>query len=365
MRAAGRVVAQTLLAVQAAAVPGVRLRELDEMAQTAIREAGALPSFLGYRPAWAPTPFNGALCLSPNEVVVHGRPNGRRLRDGDLLSIDCGAIADGWHGDAAVTMRVSSGPDDDPNDARLLRATELALQAGVAAAVPGATLLDVAASIHAVARAHGYANLPDHGGHGIGRNMHEAPLVPNEPTSDAARQATGVRAVLCTPAHQYPTGVTLSAERREQLLRWADSVGGLILADDYDAEFRYERSALPCLQGMSPSHVALLGSMSKSLAPALRIGWVVTPPQLLPALRRGQERRRLRHQRLGPVRPVGAAGVGSVRPARPNRPPPLRSTARGVHARPVVAVARLVGPGQRRWPAPDGRPCHPMFPNAR
>jgi len=199
MRAAGRVVAQTLLAVQAAAVPGVRLRELDEMAQTAIREAGALPSFLGYRPAWAPTPFNGALCLSPNEVVVHGRPNGRRLRDGDLLSIDCGAIADGWHGDAAVTMRVSSGPDDDPNDARLLRATELALQAGVAAAVPGATLLDVAASIHAVARAHGYANLPDHGGHGIGRNMHEAPFVPNEPTSDAAR-------------HRLRTGNTIAVE---------------------------------------------------------------------------------------------------------------------------------------------------------
>jgi len=103
-----------------------------------------------------------------------------------------------------------------------------------------------------------------------------------------ALAATGVRAVLCTPAHQYPTGVTLSAERREQLLRWADSVGGLILEDDYDAEFRYERSALTCLQGMSPSHVALLGSMSKSLAPALRIGWVVTPPQLLPALRRAK-----------------------------------------------------------------------------
>jgi methionyl aminopeptidase len=187
MRAAGRVVAQTLLVVQTAAVPGVRLRELDELAQTVIREAGALPSFLGYRPAWAPTPFNGALCLSPNEVVVHGRPNGRRLRDGDLLSIDCGAIADGWHGDAAVTVPVGSGPDEDPDDARLLRATELALRAGVAAAVPGATLLDVAMSVDAVARAHGFAHLPDHGGHGIGRSMHEPPFVPNEPTRDAAR----------------------------------------------------------------------------------------------------------------------------------------------------------------------------------
>ena len=187
MRAAGRVVAQTLRAVQAAAVPGVRLRELDELAQTVIREAGALPSFLGYRPVWAPTPFNGVLCLSPNEVVVHGRPNGRRLRDGDVLSIDCGAIADGWHGDSAVTVQVGEQPDAAPDDARLLRATELALQAGIAAAVPGATLRDVGVAVDAVAREHGFVQLPDHGGHGIGRAMHEAPFVPNEPTRDAAR----------------------------------------------------------------------------------------------------------------------------------------------------------------------------------
>jgi methionyl aminopeptidase len=184
MRDAGRVVAQTLTAVRAAAVPGVRLRELDELAQTTIREAGALPAFLGYLPTWAPTPFNGALCLSPNEIVVHGRPNGRRLREGDLLSIDCGAIADGWHGDSAITVHVGAAAEED---ARLLQATELALHAGIAAAVPGATLLDVAAAVDAVARAHGFAHLPDHGGHGIGRNMHEAPFVPNEPTRDAGR----------------------------------------------------------------------------------------------------------------------------------------------------------------------------------
>ena len=184
MRAAGRVVARTLWAVQAAAVPGVRLRDLDELAQTTIREAGALPSFLGYLPVWAPTPFNGALCLSPNEVVVHGRPTGRRLLDGDVLSIDCGAIVDGWHGDSAVTVHVGVVAEDD---ARLLRATEAALEAGIAAAVPGATLLDVATSVDAVARAHGFGHLPDHGGHGIGRSMHEAPFVPNEPTRDAAR----------------------------------------------------------------------------------------------------------------------------------------------------------------------------------
>ena len=184
MRAAGRVVARTLRAVRAAAVPGVRLRDLDELAQTSIREAGAVPSFLGYLPAWAPTPFNGALCLSPNEIVVHGRPTGRRLQDGDVLSIDCGAIVDGWHGDSAVTVHVGTPSEDD---ARLLRATELALAAGIAAAVPGATLLDVATCVDDVARAHGFAHLPDHGGHGIGRSMHEAPFVPNEPTRDAAR----------------------------------------------------------------------------------------------------------------------------------------------------------------------------------
>lgn len=196
MRAAGRVVAATLQAVRAAAVAGVRLRDLDDLAQTTIREAGATSSFLGYRPAWAPTPFNGALCLSPNEVVVHGRPNGRRLRDGDLLSIDCGAVVDGWHGDAALTVHVGTPL---PEDIALLRATEEALAAGIAAAVPGATLLDVATAVDGVARAHGFAHLPDHGGHGIGRAMHEAPFVPNQPTRDAAR-------------HRLRPGTTLAIE---------------------------------------------------------------------------------------------------------------------------------------------------------
>jgi methionyl aminopeptidase len=184
MRAAGQVVARTLQAVRAAAVPGVRLRELDDLAQTTIREAGALSPFLGYQPIWAPTPFNGVLCLSPNEIVVHGRPTGRRLRDGDLLSIDCGAIIDGWNGDAAITLHVGESTDED---VRLVTATEQALQAGIAAAIPGATLLDVATAVDAVARTYGFTHLPDHGGHGIGREMHEPPFVPNEPTRDAAR----------------------------------------------------------------------------------------------------------------------------------------------------------------------------------
>ena len=191
MREAGRVVARTLQAVREAAVPGARLRDLDDIARTSIHEAGALPSFLGYAPSWAPVPFNGVLCLSVNEVVVHGRPTGRRLDDGDLLSIDCGAIADGWHGDSAITVHV--GELTSEADERLVRATEEALAAGIAAARPGATLLDVARAIDEVAVRHGYAHLPDHGGHGIGRSMHEPPFVPNRPAPglDAQRLRVG------------------------------------------------------------------------------------------------------------------------------------------------------------------------------
>ncbi|MGQ7297045.1 type I methionyl aminopeptidase [Quadrisphaera sp. KR29] len=182
MRESGRVVALALQAVREAAVPGVKLRELDDIARTALHEAGAESSFFGYAPAWAPTPYRGVLCLSPNEVVVHGPPTGRKVADGDVLSIDFGAAVDGWHGDAAITVIAGTSTEEDR---RLVAATEEALAAGIAAAVPGATLLDVATAIDAVARRHGFAHLPDHGGHGIGRAMHEAPFVPNQPLAGA------------------------------------------------------------------------------------------------------------------------------------------------------------------------------------
>lgn len=182
MRAAGRVVAATLAAVRDAAQPGVRLRELDEIAQTCLHEAKAISPFLGYAPSWAPTAYDGVLCLSPNEIVVHGRPTGRRLIEGDLLSIDCGAIIDGWNGDAAITVHVG---EPAAADHRLVTATAEALAAGIAAATPGSTLWDIATAIDQVARRHGYAPLPNHGGHGIGRSMHEPPFVPNEPSADA------------------------------------------------------------------------------------------------------------------------------------------------------------------------------------
>jgi methionyl aminopeptidase len=176
MRSAGRVVAQTLQAVSVAAIPGVRLGELDALAADCIRAAGAKPSFLHYHPGWAPTPFPAVLCLSVNDVIVHGIPDGRRLREGDLLSIDCGAEIDGYHGDAAVTVPIGAM---DQNALRLMEVTRQALEAGIAAAVPGNRIGDISHAVETVARTAGYGTPDGFGGHGIGTAMHEDPAVPN------------------------------------------------------------------------------------------------------------------------------------------------------------------------------------------
>jgi methionyl aminopeptidase len=185
MRAAGRVVARTLAVVREHATAGVSLRELDALAAATIRDAGAEPLFLDYHPQWAPSPFPGVICASVNDEVVHGIPTDRRLAAGDLLSVDCGARLDGWCGDAAISLVVGEG---DPADADLIDATEEALRAGIAAAVDGNKLGDVSHAIAEVARARGYGLLADHGGHGIGREMHEDPFVPN-----VGRPARGLR----------------------------------------------------------------------------------------------------------------------------------------------------------------------------
>ncbi|MDI2129776.1 type I methionyl aminopeptidase [Yinghuangia seranimata] len=177
MRDAGRVVADTLAAVAAAARPGVTLAELDALAAERIRAAGATSNFLGYRPHRSLPPFPGVLCLSVNDVVVHGVPDGRVLRDGDLLSVDCGAVLRGYHGDAAITVPVGRV---DAAAERLSDATREALEAAVAAMVPGSRLGDIGHAVHRVARKHGYGVLADHGGHGIGTAMHEDPHVPND-----------------------------------------------------------------------------------------------------------------------------------------------------------------------------------------
>jgi len=158
MRAAGRVVADALAAVRQHAAVGVRLTSLDQVARQVLADSGAQSPFLGYLPRFASTPFPAVICTSVNDAVLHGIPGRYQLRDGDLLSVDCGAVLDGWTADAAISFPVG-GPR--PQDQRLIEMTEAALAAGITAAVAGSRIFFF-------------------GGHGVGRTMHEAPSVPNE-----------------------------------------------------------------------------------------------------------------------------------------------------------------------------------------
>ena len=178
MAAAGAVVAAALRAVQREARAGVSTKDLDEVAETVIREAGATPSFLGYHG------YPASICSSVNDRVVHGIPSaGELLATGDLVSIDCGAILEGWHGDSAVTLGVG---ELIPADAALSEATRQALEAGIAAMVPGNRLTDVSHAIERGTRAaerdhdRRYGIVAGYGGHGIGRRMHMDPFLPNE-----------------------------------------------------------------------------------------------------------------------------------------------------------------------------------------
>jgi methionyl aminopeptidase len=177
IRAAGRIVAEILAAVRAAAAPGTRLADLDEVARSVLAAAGATSPFLGYQPRFAPVPYPAAICTSVNDAALHGIPGRYRLADGDLLSIDSGAVLDGWTADAATSFTI--GPPSRA-DARLIATTDAALRAGIAAAEPGARIGDISAAIGAAGRAAGYGICTDFGGHGVGRLMHEAPSVPNE-----------------------------------------------------------------------------------------------------------------------------------------------------------------------------------------
>jgi methionyl aminopeptidase len=177
MREAGRVVARALAASRDAAAPGVSLLELDEAAHQVIREAGASSPFLNYHPSFAPSPFPAVICASVNDTIVHGIPDGYRLKDGDLVSIDCGATLDGWTGDAAISFIV--GPPR-PADLLLIETAEKSLAAGIAAAVAGARVGDISHAVGLVGRGAHYGIPAGFGGHGIGRYMHEDPHVPNE-----------------------------------------------------------------------------------------------------------------------------------------------------------------------------------------
>jgi methionyl aminopeptidase len=178
MTAAGAVVAAALDAVHAAAVAGASTLSLDQIAESVIREAGAIPSFLGYHG------YPASICASVNDRVVHGIPSAAEiLAPGDLVSIDCGAVLEDWHGDAAITFGVGTL---NPADAALCAATRESLEAGIAAMVAGNRLTDVAHAIetgtHAAEAHYGraFGIVEGYGGHGIGRHMHMDPFLPNE-----------------------------------------------------------------------------------------------------------------------------------------------------------------------------------------
>lgn len=171
MRRAGIVVGRTLEMLAEVARPGLTTGELDAAAEAHIRGLGATPSFLGYQG------FTGSICVSVNDEVVHGVPGDRVLADGDLVSIDCGAVVDGWHGDAAVSVALGEVPDDVRE---LMRVTEDALWAGIAAARIGGRVTDISHAVETHVRACGeFGIVPDYTGHGIGSAMHQPPDVPN------------------------------------------------------------------------------------------------------------------------------------------------------------------------------------------
>ncbi|MDP9221984.1 MAG: methionyl aminopeptidase [Actinomycetota bacterium] len=195
MRRAGALVGETLELVRESIRAGMTTAELDELAERHIRAAGGVPSFIGVPGGPGAIDFPASLCISVNDQVVHGIPGQRVIADGDLVSIDCGAIVDGWHGDAAISVLV--GPAPTVEDVALVAATEQSMWHGIAALRVGSRLYDVGAAVedYVVGLAsssapsgssspsgqpgHPYGIVEDYVGHGIGRSMHEDPQVPN------------------------------------------------------------------------------------------------------------------------------------------------------------------------------------------
>jgi len=182
MRPAGRFIAEVLTACTEAAKPGVNLLELDALAHTMIKELGATSCYIDYHPSFGAMPFGKVICTSVNDAVLHGLPHNYVLQDGDLLTVDFAAAVDGWVCDSAVSVVVGQAPDAEryERDLKLIRTTEEALEAGIAAAVMGNKIGDISAAIAAVGRSAGYEINTDFGGHGVGRTMHGDPHVPND-----------------------------------------------------------------------------------------------------------------------------------------------------------------------------------------
>jgi methionyl aminopeptidase len=170
LEVASRIVLETLNLVEKAVAPGVTTDDLDAIAEAEIRRQGAKPAFIGYRG------YPKTLCTSINDEVVHGIPGTRALKEGDIIGIDCGAVVDGYYGDAARTIPVGRIGSET---AKLLEVTRRALSEGIAAARPGARVSDIGAAVEAVALSNGYGVVRDFVGHGVGTALHEEPQIPN------------------------------------------------------------------------------------------------------------------------------------------------------------------------------------------
>ncbi len=188
MRRAGEIVARTLELLRSLVVPGVTTQELDREAEALIRKLGGTPSFKGYHG------YPATICASINEQIVHGIPGPRKLAAGDIVSLDVGAIYQGYQGDAAITVGVG---EISPDAQRLVAVTEAALHAGIAAARADARLGDVSHAIEQVARAAGFEIVREYGGHGIGQQMHESPRILNwGPAGQGVRLREGMTLAL-------------------------------------------------------------------------------------------------------------------------------------------------------------------------
>ncbi|HUQ42559.1 MAG TPA: type I methionyl aminopeptidase [Candidatus Limnocylindrales bacterium] len=190
MREAGLIVAEILASCRAAVKPGVTTGELDDIAAEILRKRGARSNFKGYGVPVLP-PFPGVICTSVNDQIVHGIPGKRKLKEGEIVSIDAGAIVDGWHADAAVTVAVGKV---SPEAQKLIAVTEEALRRGIASAQVGKRLGDIGATVQKWVESQGFSIVRNYVGHGIGRAMHEEPQVPN---SGAAERGLQIKEGLC------------------------------------------------------------------------------------------------------------------------------------------------------------------------
>jgi methionyl aminopeptidase len=185
MRRAGRIVAEVLARIEEELRPGVSTAHLDQVAEEHIRRSGAIPSFKGYPGINPRRPFPASVCISIDDEIVHGIPGDRIIREGQIVSVDAGAIVDGWHGDGARTFFVG---EPAPEVRALIDTTREAMMAGIAAAVPGNHIEDISAAVEDVAAPRGFGIIRQFVGHGIGTEMHEEPQVPNYRTGRRGRK---------------------------------------------------------------------------------------------------------------------------------------------------------------------------------